>query len=483
MKLEYSISEWIDNNYENIPKTTKSTLLNVLIKLYNNCEFNNKNNIIEDLITIIKINSEILERGFYKTFKELRNERSGSTINSIACIVKKALIKLGANKDKLIIPTQIKEISESDIYPKIINDLSDDIFIKKFIIDRFNNAKKYIKCKSKNTQKVMINYWVNILKCFNENIEKIDVNNLDLTLENVVNIVKPIIKSKYYIIYLHHLFYKINDEWDIKISDLSIYFDIKEENIKHDDDGDKHFLTVEQQENIWKSCETTLEKLLIAILFTTGLRVGGICNIKRDDVYDKNTKIIKEYGSTIEKGNKKRVFPIYFMVKEPLEKWLEDTNIIETPYLFYNTIDFTKPRSVSFFQNMFKDIAKRAGYTGTEVHIHSARHTVARNLLEGGNSMDQISKFLGHSNPAITAKFYANLSVKETVERMNTSCIGGDNNKFKHIPQLPKFTTEVKEKKKRKSKLSKLGDIEIMGKSANEQQVLDLLNEVRSNKK
>ena len=26
MKLEFSINEWINNNYEDIPKTTKSTL-------------------------------------------------------------------------------------------------------------------------------------------------------------------------------------------------------------------------------------------------------------------------------------------------------------------------------------------------------------------------------------------------------------------------------------------------------------------------
>lgn len=483
-KLQISIEEWIKENYESIPNATKSTLVNILIQIYNACDVEYKTNIITDLNKIIKINPQILEKAYYQVFKELREEKSDSTIKTSSCITRKALTLFGADKTKLITPTKKNDIDTiQKILPKSIEILHDDTPIKKFIIDRFNHVITQTNCKSKITKKTMLRYWANILVCFGD-LKILDINNLDLSITNIVKNVKPIITSDYYIIYLHHLFYKITDEWDIKIKDLKTYFDIKE---KQNDinDGDKDFLTVLQQENIWKACETTMEKLLVSLLFTTGMRIGGICNIKRNDVYDKNTNTIKDYGCTIEKGNKKRNFPIFFMVREHLEKWIKDTHMVETPYLFYNERDSTKPKGTSFFQTMFKKIAEKAGYKGSEIHVHAARHSVARNLLESGNRMDDISKFLGHANPATTSKFYANLSVQETVDRMNTACLGGENKKNSHISQVPNFeTTEIlqKEKRRKKNKLSKLANIDIMGKSANEEQLLKMLEKVRSNK-
>lgn len=173
------------------------------------------------------------------------------------------------------------------------------------------------------------------------------------------------------------------------------------------------------------------------------------------------------------------------MVKKPLAEWINENHMIDTIYLFPNARDPKRQKSTMTFQNMFKAIAKRAGYEGDEIHIHSARHSVARNLLEAGNTMDDIGKYLGHANPATTAKFYANLSTKETVDRMNMECIGGNNNKKSHVPQIPKFQHEDKhtEKIKKKNKLHKLADINIGGKSLNEEKLLKALEKARENKK
>jgi integrase len=349
-----------------------------------------------------------------------------------------------------------------NIYPSEILKLNKDSSVYKFLIDR----QKTIRKKSIITQKITMRYWGVILKCFNDDLNILNIDNIDLSIRNIIDKVKHIVKDKYYVIYLHHLFVNINDEWkNIKVKQLLEYFDI--DNKIDDKDGDKDFLTAKQQEDIWKACENPLEKLMISLLFTTGIRVGGLRNIKKKDVYDYETNKIKDEGCTLEKGNKIRRFMISYLVHKPLLEYLEAMHMIKSEYLFYNERDINKPKSTVFFQFLFKKVANRAGYNGSEIHIHSCRHSVARNLLESGNSMESIGKFLDHANPATTSKFYANLSTKENNNKMNLTCIGGlDGSKNKNT-NVPNFN-EIKVEKKSRSIFKKLANVKIEGKSVND---------------
>lgn len=97
--------------------------------------------------------------------------------------------------------------------------------------------------------------------------------------------------------------------------------------------------------------------------------------------------------------------------------------------------------------------------------------------------MEEIGKYLGHANPATTAKFYSNLSTKEMVKRMNTECIGGSNMKDSHKPQLPQFESKKDKHIKKNNSLRKLADIDIGGKSVNEEKLLAQFEKIRSKKK
>lgn len=492
--FEDSVNLWCKNNNLNT-KAKISTAITVLKALYieiTNNEIYKKNKInsdINDIIIIVRQDPIFIEKTFYKIFKQFRVNKKNSTILTMASISRKILSIMGMDKKRLKIPPKYnnetdKTKKNKNILPKTLKSLSNDHKLIIFINERLDLAIKNFNCNSDISKRIMLRYWSLILKTFCD-INNFNVDNCDFSINNVIKIIKPIIKNNYYVIYLHHLFYKINDDWDITIKELRLKLNIKEDKV-NDTDGDKDYLSVKQQEDIWKACESNLEKLIIALLFTTGLRVGGLCNIKKKDVYNEKENKIKDYGSTIEKRNKTRRFPIFDMVKKPLSDWIEQNHMIDSEFLFPSIKNPDKARSTMSFQSLFKKIAKKAGYEGPEIHIHSTRHTVARNLLEGGNNMDDIAKYLGHANPAITAKFYANLSTKESVDRMNTACIGGINEKNKHKPQIPSFYYEGKKTKKKKRKhrgLNKLANIDIGGKSIREEKLLKKLEQLRSEKK
>lgn len=490
MDFYENIRDWYIQFYEKneitqMDKANISHFYTMLNLMYDLLEIKNKN--IEEIINLINIDNKKIEKYFYDTFLKLKESKSKSTIKVSSSICRKIFNDLGIDKTKLITPAYKENKNNSEPDPddeilKSINYLKINRDLHDFIIKRYNNIKYHSRCKTKQTHKILMRYWINILKSFGD-LKTINFNELDLNIDNVVATVKPVIINNYYIIYLHHLFYQVNDTWNIKLKELKKYFDIKD--IKADEvDGDKDTLSPKQQEDIIKNCQDTLEKVVCLLLLTTGMRVGGLSNIKKNDVYNFEENKVKDYGVTLEKGNKTRNFPIFDIVKPHIKKWIDDNHMYESEYLFPNRNNHNKPRTTMFFQTLFKDIAQRAGYTGKEIHIHSARHSVAHNLLEAGNSLDDIGRFLGHANPATTAKFYTKLSIKENIERMNTACIGGNNFKDTRIPQVPNFNfNENKKQKKHNSSIrDKIKKMEIDGVSMEEYLLEKKLEKIRNKK-
>jgi integrase len=462
MEFEYNINQWYNDFYNKheITQSDKAKLSYIYISLNSifdelNIEEDNKN--INKLLQLIKENSIDIEKAFYSIFKKMIDKKSYVTIKSCSSVCRKVLSDLGMDKNRLKIPTQRKEKKEKKEkkenieMPINLTEIGNNDKLYIFIADRFKNIKSCSRCKSIQTQKILLRYWINLLKGFGD-LKILNPDNIDLSIKNIVEKVNDIVVNNYYVIYLYHLFNGITKEWEIKLKDLRKYFNF-EKQINNEEDGDKHTLSPKQQEDMIKVCTTSLEKLVILLLFTTGLRVGGLANIKINNVYDKKTKEIKDMGSTIEKGSKIRKFPIFELVKSHLQNWIDNNHAIETEYLFPHKNDHNKPKTTMFFQQLFKNIAKKAGYEGEEIHIHSARHSVAHNLMEAGNKLEDIGKFLGHSNPATTAKFYTKLSAEENIKKMNTACIGGINYKDKRIPQLPNFNI-IKEKSNKKSSIT-----------------------------
>lgn len=151
--------------------------------------------------------------------------------------------------------------------------------------------------------------------------------------------------------------------------------------------------------------------LLITILREIGLRLGAICNLKYTDIIENNTP--KHICKVLEKGNQYREFVTSTNLKKAIVSYImyvqthplmKIHDILEI-YVFNNTT-VIKPVSESTLGAQLKNIAIKANITEVDVHVHSFRHTIVGKLMDAGNDIQTVSKFIGHSSIDTTSKHY-----------------------------------------------------------------------------
>ena len=172
-----------------------------------------------------------------------------------------------------------------------------------------------------------------------------------------------------------------------------------------------------------------VDVLLITLLREIGLRAGAICNLKYKDIVDEFHKP-RHHCRVIEKGRKYREFVTGPNLKRIIVTYIhyiegEDLNNPDL-YVFSRAKNFTKPLSTSTLSSHLKTIALNAGVTDVIVHPHAFRHTIVGKLIDGGNSTELVSKFMGHSSTDTTLKFYYVKTVDELARELKNpfqSCI------------------------------------------------------------
>ena len=67
---------------------------------------------------------------------------------------------------------------------------------------------------------------------------------------------------------------------------------------------------------------------------------------------------------------------------------------------------------------MVQRVAEDAGIKDINVHPHAFRHTIVGELIDAGNSMDVVSKYMGHANVSTTANNYWVPTVTELYDKL-----------------------------------------------------------------
>ena len=161
-------------------------------------------------------------------------------------------------------------------------------------------------------------------------------------------------------------------------------------------------LTREEVKALIDSIKNKKHKLIVELLYSSGLRLSELVNLKVGDLE------LKEKIGWVRKGkgSKDRMFIISSKLCEELKKYLKNKKDID--YVFSGRKGKMSVRNV---QKIIKLAAKKAGIN-KPVHPHTLRHSFATHLLEAGENIRKIQELLGHSNLS-TTQIYTHISTEE----------------------------------------------------------------------
>lgn len=157
-------------------------------------------------------------------------------------------------------------------------------------------------------------------------------------------------------------------------------------------------LTLEEIDRIEDSidlskAEGARNRAIIEMLFSCGLRVSELVNMKLSDLYLED-RVLLVRG----KGNKERLVPVSSKAIADLKRWFFDRNLMkikpgEDDYVFLNRRGAHLTRTMILI--MVKRQAEEAGIKKT-ISPHTFRHSFATALLQGGADLRSIQAMLGH---------------------------------------------------------------------------------------
>lgn len=147
-------------------------------------------------------------------------------------------------------------------------------------------------------------------------------------------------------------------------------------------------------------------KAIIETLFSCGLRVSELVNLKISDLFA-DEGFVKVTG----KGSKQRLVPISESALKQINFWFIDREQMkikpgEEDYVFLNRRGSHLTRTMILI--MIKRQAAEAGIQKT-ISPHTLRHSFATALLEGGADLRAIQSMLGHEH-IHTTEIYTHLS-------------------------------------------------------------------------
>lgn len=171
------------------------------------------------------------------------------------------------------------------------------------------------------------------------------------------------------------------------------------------------FLSLEEVDKMLAAIDLSKDeghrnKAILETLYSCGLRVSELVNLKFEDLF-----FDEGFIRVIGKGNKQRLVPVSKAVKKEIDLYMEAKRDHQTPkkdnesYVFLNRRGAKLTREMIF--TIVKNTAIEAGIKKT-VSPHTFRHSFATHLLERGANLRAIQEMLGHES-ITTTEIYTHL--------------------------------------------------------------------------
>lgn len=181
-------------------------------------------------------------------------------------------------------------------------------------------------------------------------------------------------------------------------------------------------LSLDEIDQIEKSIDQSKDEgirdhAIIETLYSCGLRVSELCNLRFSDLF-----LEEGYIHVKGKGQKDRLIPISESAIDELRRWFvvrQRVNIKpgEEDYVFVSILRGRHLSRITVFHNI-KQYAQAAGI-GKEISPHTFRHSFATHLLERGANLRGVQAMLGHESIS-TTEIYLHLDRQHLKEEILT---------------------------------------------------------------
>lgn len=134
------------------------------------------------------------------------------------------------------------------------------------------------------------------------------------------------------------------------------------------------------------------QKAMVALMYSSGLRIGEVCHLRYEDINRKTMKVHILHS----KNRQERFAPLSRYALDILTQyWFECGR--PTGWLFPKQTDPTRPIDTFFLSRHIHEHEKRLGWP-KRITCHSFRHALGTHLYENGTDLLTIKSILGHKS-------------------------------------------------------------------------------------
>lgn len=159
-------------------------------------------------------------------------------------------------------------------------------------------------------------------------------------------------------------------------------------------------LSIDEIQRLFSVCENTKHKVIIALLYSCGLRISELINLKWKHI-DRSRMIINIIAA---KGNKDRQVALPEVIIPLLEKYWNE--YLSKEFVLNGQFDIQY--STTSVRAVVKQLAVKARIN-KRLYPHLLRHCTFTHMVEQGTDINLIQKIAGHNNVK-TTMIYCHLS-------------------------------------------------------------------------
>ncbi len=173
---------------------------------------------------------------------------------------------------------------------------------------------------------------------------------------------------------------------------------------------DQYLPYVPSQEQVWEFISTMPDikpKAMVALMYSSGLRIGEVCQLRYEDIDRKNLRIHVRHS----KSRQDRYAILSRLALDILTQyWFECGR--PTEWLFPKQRDRDRPIDTFYLSRHIHEHERRLGWE-EKLTCHSFRHAFGTHLYENGTDLLTIKTLLGHKSLTSTV-IYVNLAANGT---------------------------------------------------------------------